>query len=147
MNQQLGNLSDQYAEVCQKYMLAHTAMCNLEECCKELDFHVRSESTTRLEVQTDLQQERFIRKQIQTKQRHNAEATQNLAGIIHMLMIHRAELSEDQRSEIEQRKFDFTSLVVDREHLKQERDDLRFLLLRERDGHRKREGYRNFSER
>ncbi|KAL8788254.1 MAG: hypothetical protein Q9213_001774 [Squamulea squamosa] len=135
--QQFGRLGDQYLEVCQKYMFAHTAMCNLEEGCKELDFQLRSESTKRLEAQMDLQQERSTCKQVRTKLRYNTEATQTLAGIIHLLLLHRAELSEDQRSEIAQKKFDFTSLLVEREQLKQERDELSFLLLREGDRHRK----------
>lgn len=109
-------------------------MCNLEESCKELDFQLRSENTTRLEAQMDLQQERSIRAQIQTKLRYNTEATQTLAGIVHLLLVHRDDLSEEQRSEIDQKKLDFTSLLVEREYLRQERDEL----LRMRDGHRKR---------
>ncbi|KAL8881738.1 MAG: hypothetical protein Q9198_001118 [Flavoplaca austrocitrina] len=135
--QQFGKLGDQYVEVCRKYMSAHTAMCNLEESCKELDFQLRSENATRLEAQMDLQQERSTRAQIQTKLRYNTEATQTLAGIVHLLLVHRADLSEEQRSEIDQKKLDFTSLLVEREYLRQERDELS-VLLRERDGHRKR---------
>lgn len=131
--QQFGKLGEQYVEVCRKYMLAHTAACNLEEGCKELDFQVRSETTTRLEAQMDLQQERSTREQIQRKLRYNTEATQTLAGIIHLLLVNRAELSEEQRSEIERKKLDFTSLLVEREYLKQERDELNLLFLQERD--------------
>ncbi|KAL9012946.1 MAG: hypothetical protein Q9173_002329 [Seirophora scorigena] len=134
--QQFGKLGEQYVEVCRKYMLAHTAACNLEEGCKELDFQVRSETTTRLEAQMDLQQERSTREQIQRKLLYNTEATQTLAGIIHLLSVNRAELSEEQRCEIERKKLDFTSLLVEREYLKQERDELNLLFLQERDGKR-----------
>ena len=84
----------------------------------------------------DLQQERSTREQIQRKLRYNTEATQTLAGIIHLLLVNRAELSEEQRSEIERKKLDFTSLLVEREYLKQERDELNLLFLQERDGKR-----------